>query len=80
MIDVNKHNGDEPNIQAFIGLILSDDSISPKEEELLVKMLDKNADIYELNKKSQDTIQFLNSLDYSENVNKIEQIIYKYNK
>ena len=79
-IDVNKHNGDEPNIQAFIGLILSDDSISPKEEELLVKMLDKNADIYELNKKSQDTIQFLNSLDYSENVNKIEQIIYKYNK
>lgn len=77
-IDVNKHNGDIPNIQAYIELILMDNVISAKEEELLIKMLDKNADIYELNSNSQNTMQFLDKLEFSENVNKIKKIVLRY--
>ena len=79
-IDVNKRNGDTPNLQSFIELILSDNSISIKEEDLLIEMLNKNADIYEENKKAQNTYQFLDELDNSENVNKIKEIVHKYHK
>ena len=77
-IDVNKRNGDTPNLQNFIELILSDNNITEKEEELLILMLDKNANIYELNKKSQNISQFLDGLEYSENVSRIKRIVNKY--
>ena len=77
-IDINKHDSLLPNIQAYIELVLNDNDVTETEKEILVKLLNKGANIHEVNGKSENTLQLLERLGDSKSVLEIKSIILNY--
>lgn len=77
-IDVNKHDSLLPNIQCYIELVLNDNDVTDSEKRILIELLNQDADIYDENGKSENTMQLLERLGDSESVLTIKNIIQNY--
>ena len=78
-LDINKHHKSSPISQEYIRQIIKDKNITDKELEILNKLLDKGLDMNEKDEISENTYDYINSLDNITNLDKLKELVNEKN-